>query len=101
MPEPTGAHPTVEVPHWALLSLLDGGRLCSVCLGTSPSWDGHDTGCQGHARQVLRAAVSGDAGSTRTEPGCLDCRRAPDGSWSCMASHPCSGSSDRGEEGAS
>jgi hypothetical protein len=62
---PDGAYPTVEVPRWALLSLLDGGRLCNVCIGNSPEWDGHDTGCQGHARQVLRAVANRESGESR------------------------------------
>ena len=36
------------------------GRLCGVCLGLSPSWDGHDKNppCETQARDDLRAALS-------------------------------------------
>jgi hypothetical protein len=39
---------------------LLAGRFCNVCLGLSPSWDGHDKNppSQGAAKQTLRAALS-------------------------------------------
>ena len=35
--------------------LLEITRVCSVCFGSSPKWDGHDSNppCQGKAREEI------------------------------------------------